>query len=197
MSSPDRDGKVSAAQNSAKRDGGPKSDAGSPPHQPPTIVLGVDPGLRATGYGLLEPARPRPRTVAYGCVRTTPGRSVAQRLRELHRQVSEIIERYRPTHVAVESGFYGKNARSAMLLGQARGVALLAAAQCGCNVHEYSPSEVKRAVVGNGSASKPQVQYMVQALLALSEPPHPEDASDALAVAICHLHSCNLEGLRT
>ena len=192
MSSPDG-GKARAAQNSGERGRDPQGVSENLSEQPTTIVLGVDPGLRATGYGLLEPARPRPRTVAYGCVRTTSGRSVAQRLRELHQKISEIIQRYRPTHVAVESGFYGKNARSAMLVGQARGVALLAAAQGGCNVHEYSPSEVKRAVVGSGSASKPQVQYMVQALLALSEPPLPEDASDALAVAICHLHSSNLE----
>jgi crossover junction endodeoxyribonuclease RuvC len=159
----------------------------------PAVILGVDPGLNATGFGVIQPASPRPRVIAYGCLRTAPRASVAERLTELHRRVVEIIQRYQPTHVAVESGFYGKNARSAMLVGQARGIALLAAAQSGCSVNEYSPSEVKRAVVGSGAASKPQVQYMVQALLALSEPPRPDDASDALAVAICHLHSCGNE----
>jgi crossover junction endodeoxyribonuclease RuvC len=153
------------------------------------LVLGVDPGLTATGYGLIQPAGHRPNVVAYGCLRTSPDMSVAERLGELHRAISELIHLHEPSHVAVESGFYGKNARSAMLLGQARGVALLAAVQGGCEVSEYTPREVKRAVVGNGGASKPQVQYMVQVLLGLDEPPHPDHASDALAVAICHIHS--------
>ena len=120
---------------------------------------------------------------------------MAERLGELHRGISELIREHGPSHVAVESGFYGKNARSAMLVGQARGVALLAAIQGGCQVAEYTPREVKRAIVGTGAASKQQVQFMVQALLGLATTPKPDHASDALAVAICHLHSSRIEGL--
>lgn len=186
---PDRGGKPEARRNTEEPPPTTHNHAGDPADKRPAVILGVDPGLTATGYGVIEPARPHPRVIAYGCLRTSPERSVAERLTELHRRVVEVVQRFRPTHVAVESGFYGKSARSAMLLGQARGVALLAAAQSGCTVNEYSPSEVKRAVVGSGSASKPQVQFMVQALLDLTETPRPDHASDALAVAICHLHS--------
>ena len=151
------------------------------------MVLGIDPGTAVTGYGVV--ARQGDGAVSLlecGVVRTHPRAPLAERLRDIYEGVGEIIARARPTVLAVESAFYGKNVRTSMVLGHARGVILLAAALRGIEVAEYPPAEVKNAVVGAGAATKDQVGYMVQRLLRLKEPPKPHDAADGVAIALCH-----------
>lgn len=151
------------------------------------IVLGIDPGLKNTGWGVIEQRGSRLRCLAYGCITTESGRPDAERLAEIHRGVVAIIERYAPEEAAVESVYFSNNAKTAFATGQARGVALLAASSL--SVGEYGPGEIKLAVVGAGNADKQQVQYMVRALLALPHDPEPDHAADALAAAICHVNS--------
>jgi len=153
-------------------------------------VFGVDPGSRRTGYGCIETDGTRHRLVACGAVTPPPGASFPERLMAIHRELGRLLRRHRPDCVAVESVFHAANVRSALTLGQARGVALLAAVEAGYPLVEYAPAEVKLAVVGYGRAEKRQVGEMVRLLLGLVEAPAPNDASDALAVAICHVHSC-------
>jgi len=150
-------------------------------------VLGIDPGSRITGFGVIEVLRNgRLQYVASGCVRTGKG-ELGERLRTVHDGVAEVVETYRPTALAIERVFLARNADSALKLGQARGAALVAAAREGLNIAEYTALQIKRAVVGKGHAEKNQVQHMVKALLALSGTPQ-ADAADALACAICHAH---------
>ena len=151
------------------------------------IVLGIDPGLSNTGWGVIEQRGSRLRCIAYGCIVTTAGSSTAERLDEIHRGIADVIGRYRPAEAGVENVYFSNNARTAFATGQARGVALLAAA--GLRVGEYGPGEVKMAVVGTGDADKHQVQYMVRVILGLPGEPKPDHAADALAAAICHAHS--------
>ncbi len=151
------------------------------------VVLGIDPGTAVTGYGVVERLSDgTQRLLECGVVRTSPRSPLSQRLRQIFEGVSELIERHDPAAVAVEGVFFGKNARSAMVLGHARGVILLAASLRNVEVAEYPPAEVKSAVVGTGRATKHQVGFMTQKLLKLREPPKPEDAADGVAVAICH-----------
>ena len=151
-------------------------------------ILGIDPGTAATGYGVLEPIPRRPgRLVECGVVRTAPRAPLAERLRTIHDGVAELIAQHQPDVLAVESVFYGKNVRSILTLSHARGVILLAAAEAGVRVAEYSPATVKQAVVGRGRAAKTQIGYMVQQLLRLERPPAPADAADGVAVALAHL----------
>lgn len=151
------------------------------------VVLGIDPGTAITGYGVVErQADGSNRLLECGVVRTSPRSPLSLRLRQIYEGVSELIERHAPAAVAVEGVFFGKNARSAMVLGHARGVILLAAAVREIEVAEYSPAEVKSAIVGTGRATKHQVGFMTQKLLKLREPPRPEDAADGVAVAMCH-----------
>lgn len=151
------------------------------------VVLGIDPGTAITGYGVVERLPDGTQhLLECGVVRTSPRSPLTLRLRQIFEGVSSLIERHTPGAVAVEGVFFGKNARSAMVLGHARGVILLAAALRGIEVAEYSPAEVKSAVVGTGRATKHQVGFMTQKLLKLREPPRPEDAADGVAVAICH-----------
>jgi crossover junction endodeoxyribonuclease RuvC len=152
-------------------------------------VFGIDPGSERTGYGCVEARGSHHRIVTCGAIAAAPSASFPDRLFEIHRRLVELLVECRPDAVAIESVFYAVNARSALKLGHARGVAVLAAAQAGLPVVEYSPTEIKRAVVGYGRAEKPQVQQMVKLLLGLSAVPSPHDAADALAVAICHVHS--------
>ncbi len=152
------------------------------------IVLGVDPGTRVLGFAVVE-ARPQPVQRESGVVRLRPADSLAERLAEIHRAVADIIARHRPSVLAVEEVFHGKNFRSAMKVGEARGVVLAAGALAGLPVVEYTPARVKKAVTGNGRAEKRQVQRMVTRLLVLRRPPEPFDASDALAIAYCHARS--------
>jgi crossover junction endodeoxyribonuclease RuvC len=152
-------------------------------------VFGIDPGSARTGYGCVESDGHRHRLVACGAL-TMPARApFPDRLVAIHRGLADLLAAARPDCVAVENVFHASNARSALILGHARGVAVLAAREAGLPVVEYTPAEVKRAVVGYGRAEKLQVQQMVRLLLGLDVPPTPHDVADALAIAICHLHS--------
>ena len=150
-------------------------------------VLGIDCGSAATGYGLIETDGPACRVVTSGVIVTGPRLSFPQRLKQISDELSRLIEVYAPDAVAVEEVFYSVNVKSALKLGHVRGVALLKAADASLPVHEYSPLQIKSSVVGYGRAEKNQVQEMVKVLLDLTEIP-PEDAADALAVALCHVH---------
>lgn len=151
------------------------------------IVLGIDPGTAVTGYGVVE-QRPgaAPRLVECGVIRTSARAALSLRLREIFEGVDGLLDRHAPGAVAVEGVFFGRNARSAMVLGHARGVILLAASLRGLDVAEYPPAEVKNAIVGTGRATKDQIGYMTQKLLRLREPPRPADAADGVAIALCH-----------
>jgi crossover junction endodeoxyribonuclease RuvC len=153
------------------------------------IVLGIDPGTAMTGYGLVERTGSRLRAVDYGCLETPAGMPLPERLLLIQDGLSDLIESHRPDLVAVERLFFNKNVQTAFAVGQARGVALLTAARFGLPVHEYGPHEVKLAVTGHGRAEKIQVQRMVQVVLGLAVLPRPDDAADALAIAICLAHA--------
>jgi crossover junction endodeoxyribonuclease RuvC len=151
-------------------------------------VLGVDPGTAITGYGIVDAVPGRPgRLVECGVLRTRAREPLPDRLRQVHEGLAELLARHRPDVVAVEGVFYGSNARTTVVLGHARGVVLLAAAQAEVPVMEYSPAQIKKAVVGRGAARKPQVGYMVARLLHLKSAPAPADAADGVAVALTHL----------
>ena len=152
-------------------------------------VFGIDPGSERTGYGCVETDGRRHRLVTCGAITASSRDSFPARLARIHRELSKLLAECRPDCVAVENLFHAVNVRSALKLGHARGVAMLAAIEAGCTLVEYTPAEVKRAVVGYGRAEKRQVQQMVKLLLGLSEAPSPHDAADALAVAICHVHA--------
>ena len=159
-------------------------------------ILGVDPGTAATGYGVVvRKGGGAASLVECGVVRTSASHDLADRLRDIHEGLSEVLDRHRPDVVAVEGVFYGKNVRTTVLLGHARGVILLAAAQQGLEVAEYTPSEIKNAVVGTGRATKEQVQFMVKKLLKLKEVPSPHDAADGVAVALCHMNTGRISRL--
>ena len=153
-----------------------------------TRVLGVDTSLRCSGIAVVEGAGQRLREVEHGCVRNPASLALSECLRRLHGGILEIIARCRPEAMAIEGIFFCKNVRTAVTLGEARGVVIAAAAGAGLPVFEYAPRRVKQAVVGHGAAEKDQVRRMVMALLALAEEPQ-EDAGDALAIAICHMNS--------
>ncbi|MBI5166634.1 MAG: crossover junction endodeoxyribonuclease RuvC [candidate division NC10 bacterium] len=157
------------------------------------LVLGVDPGTTVTGYGLVREEKGRLVSLEFGGIITSPRRDLPQRLYKIYQELQGIIRRGRPDCLAVEGLFFAKNVKSALKLGQARGVVLLAAVEAGIEVVEYSPLEVKGAVTGYGGADKSQVQRMVQSLLRLKRLPEPPDAADALALAICHIHSLALK----
>lgn len=151
------------------------------------VVLGIDPGLAHTGWGLVERNGMRFRCVAYGCVATCSDTPLHRRLLKIYQQVGAVIERYRPYAVGIETVWFGNNTTSAFATGQARGAALVACAEHGLDLGEYAPSTIKQTVVGAGQADKRQVQYMMRQLLNLEEEPHPDHAADALAAAVCYL----------
>ena len=152
-------------------------------------IFGIDPGSDRTGYGCIESSGSRHRLVTCGIL-SAPARSTfPEKLLVIHRGLKALLERHRPECVAIENIFYAKNVRSALKLGHARGVALLAASEAAIPVVEYSPAEIKRSVVGYGRAEKAQVQAMMKLLLGLDAAPSPHDVADALAVAICHVHT--------
>ena len=153
------------------------------------IVLGIDPGTAATGYGLVERDGSKLRLVDYGCLQTLSTQALPIRLLEIHRAVTELIITHKPAQIGVERLFFNRNVQTAFAVGQARGVVLLAAAEHGLPVFEYGPHEVKMAVTGYGRADKGQVQRMVQMVLGMTTLPRPDDAADALAVAICVAHA--------
>ncbi len=157
------------------------------------VFLGVDPGSSLTGFGLVSLQAGSPRHVAHGVIRGGSTGPFPHRLQKIYTGMMEVMERYRPEGVAVEAVFHAKNARSSLIMGHARGVILLAAVQAGVEVHEYSPLQVKLAVTGYGHAGKDQIRAMVGKLLGIPEVSS-LDASDALAVAICHAHSQQIQG---
>lgn len=152
------------------------------------LVLGVDPGTAITGFGFVRREGQRLAAVEYGAIRTPAGLQLAERLRQIFTDLTQLLTEYQPDCVAVEKLFFNRNTTTAMAVGQARGVVLLAAARNGIPVAEYAPQEIKQAATGLGRSGKGQVGYMVQALLGLPSVPTPDDVCDALAVAICHLN---------
>lgn len=153
------------------------------------VILGIDPGLANTGWGVIEQCGSRFRCLGYGCVTSSAGMALADRLARIHRELAAVIGRHAPSACAIESVYFGTNAKTAFSTGQARGVAVLATADAGLALGEYGPGEIKLAVVGTGSADKQQVQYMVRTILGLDHGPSPDHAADALAAAICHAHA--------
>lgn len=161
------------------------------------LVMGIDPGTATTGYGLVQSRErgARGHLVDYGTIRTPADMGMPERLLVIHHELQNLLETYHPDVVAIEELFFHRNAKTAISVAQSRGVLVMTVARTGIQVAEYTPLQVKQAVVGYGNASKHQVQMMVQALLALKEIPRPDDAADALAIAICHLHSYKMNRL--
>ena len=153
------------------------------------IILGIDPGTAIMGYGLIEQRGNNLSALAYSCWLTPAHTPLAERLLMLYEQIEPFLRVHSPDHIAVEELFFNRNTTTALAVGHARGVVLLAGAQQGIPIYEYTPLQVKQAVVGYGKAEKKQVQQMVKGLLGLNEIPRPDDTADALAVAICHAHS--------
>ena len=151
------------------------------------IVLGIDPGLAHTGWGVVRQDGTKLSCLAYGCVTTGTGDPLAARLLKIKRQIEGVIDRYQPTCLGIETIWFGENVTAAFGTGQARGAALVACAEAGLVVGEYTPNAIKMAVVGQGHAEKSQVQYMVAKILGLSAEPQPDHAADALAAAICFI----------
>jgi crossover junction endodeoxyribonuclease RuvC len=157
------------------------------------MVIGIDPGTATTGFGLVQENEDGSlKVIDYGAIQTPPGIAMPERLLSLYERLKEILLLHRPQSGAVEKLFFQRNVTTAISVGQARGVALLALAQMNLPVMEYTPLEIKQAVAGYGGADKQQVQQMVRALLDMEDIPRPDDAADALAVAICHLHSAGM-----
>jgi len=160
------------------------------------LVIGIDPGTAITGYGLVsEQPNGDLSVVDFGVIRTPADLAMPQRLLQLYRELKHITLSYRPDSGAVEKLFFQKNVTTAISVGQGRGVALLTLAEAGAPVAEYTPLEIKQAIAGYGGADKKQMQYMVKALLNLEKIPRPDDAADALAVAICHIHSARYRAM--
>lgn len=158
-------------------------------------ILGIDPGYAIMGYGVLDYNGNRFKTVGYGSVETEAGLPMPERLKLLYDGLTEIIQKYEPDEVSIEELFFNRNVTTAIGVGEARGVAMLACVEGGLVVSEYTPMQIKQALVGYGKAEKAQVQRMVKTILNLPEVPKPDDTADAVAAAICHAHSRNARGL--
>jgi crossover junction endodeoxyribonuclease RuvC len=156
------------------------------------VVMGIDPGTASTGYGVVERRGERLVALDGGVIATSSGERAERRLSQIHERLCALLDEHAPSALAVEALYFGQNVRTAFAVGQARGVVLLAAGQRDIAVHAYTPQQVKGAVCGHGAAGKDQVQRMVAVLLALPEPPRPDHAADALAVAICHANRAPL-----
>jgi crossover junction endodeoxyribonuclease RuvC len=156
---------------------------------PAIVVLGVDPGIAITGYGVVRENQDVLESVAYGVITTPAGWPLPRRLQRLYSELMALMKTYHPGEASVEELFFARNARTALAVGHARGVILLALADAGLPSYEYTPLQVKQAITGYGRASKEQMQEMVRLLLQLETIPQPDDAADALAIAICHAHS--------
>ncbi len=159
------------------------------------LVMGIDPGTATTGFGIVEGQGARAKMIDYGTILTPATMPMPERLVAINREMTNLIERYNPAAVAIEQLFFHKNSKTALSVAQSRGVLVMTAARAGITTAEYTPLQVKQAVVGYGSASKKQVQLLVQAILNLPTLPRPDDAADALAIAICHLHSYRMNAL--
>lgn len=157
------------------------------------IILGIDPGLNTTGYGIIKITNRKPELLKFGHIKTAPKDSLSQRLDRIYSALHTIIDEFKPDHVAIEDIFYAENVKTAIVMGHARGVAIIAAMQHKAIVSEFSAREVKMSVVGNGAAAKNQVNYMVKNLLNVKDKITPDDASDALAVALCKFNRLQLE----
>ena len=155
-------------------------------------VLGIDPSLNSTGFGIVEEEAGRLLPVAYGVIKPSAGRPLHLKLAEIRTEIGELVRAYGPGEAAIENAFYAQNMKTALVLGQVRGAVLVAVADAGCGLAEYSALEIKKAVTGYGQADKEQVRTMVRSLLGLDDDGLPLDASDALAAAICHLNARSL-----
>jgi len=153
------------------------------------IILGIDPGIAIVGWGVIEYSGSRFRTLGYGSIQTPAGQATEERLATIYDSLKKIIEKYRPDEMAVEELFFNTNQTTGIRVAEARGVIIMCAHQCGVKISEYTPLQVKQAVVGYGRAEKKQVITMVTMFLGLSRPPKPDDTADALAIAVCHAHS--------
>ncbi|MBI4181320.1 MAG: crossover junction endodeoxyribonuclease RuvC [Chloroflexi bacterium] len=160
-------------------------------------ILGVDPGTVAMGYGVIESLNDETTFIDCGTLTTPPGSPIGERLSFLYHKLEEIIANHRPDEVAIEQPFVAKNVKSALAIGKAQAVAILAAANQGIPIHEYTPAQIKQSVSNYGASSKEQIQEMVKLQLGLSQVPQPSDAADALAVALCHLSQMHLSNLLT
>jgi crossover junction endodeoxyribonuclease RuvC len=152
------------------------------------IVIGIDPGLARVGYGVIEVNNRKTEPVCYGCIESGKDRRTSERLLHIYNELAALFEKYPPAHVAVEKLFFTNNISSAMSVSEARGVILLLAEQRHIPIAEYTPNQVKQAITGSGRADKRQMQEMIMRLLYLSEIPRPDDAADALSIALCHIH---------
>ncbi|GIV15950.1 MAG: crossover junction endodeoxyribonuclease RuvC [Armatimonadota bacterium] len=161
------------------------------------VILGFDPGTAITGYGVLQQDGQKLIVLAFGCITTPANLAAPHRLQRIYEQVCRLLDEYQPDVVVTERLFFNRNETTALSVGRTIGVILLAVAQRGIGWVEYTPLQVKTAVVGYGGAEKKQIQYMVTKLLGLAETPKPDDAADALAVALCHAHSAWAKGLET
>lgn len=159
------------------------------------LTLGIDPGTATTGYGLVKEENGKLSLVDFGCITTNPKESSHDRLAKIYSAAKKLILTHHPNCLAIERLYFGNNSKTAMAVGQARGIMLLAAAELGIGVAEYTPLEVKVALTGYGKAEKKQIQQMVKVILKLDEAPKSDDAADALAVAICHFHSYKLKNV--
>ncbi|MDN3513562.1 MAG: crossover junction endodeoxyribonuclease RuvC [Candidatus Brocadia sp.] len=152
-------------------------------------ILGIDPGTQIAGYGVIEKIGSKIVTIDYGSIKANKNQTFSQRLQTIHDKIMDIISKHQPDQMAIEEVFYSKNIKSAIRIGEGRGIVFLCAASANIPITEYAATVIKKAVVGNGNAQKEQVQEMVKIILALPEIPEPRDASDALAIAICHSHT--------
>ena len=159
------------------------------------IILGIDPGLTKTGFGVISISNNNTKLLDYGIIEPNKNDSLSERLLTIHQDIEKLIDMYLPTIFSIEEVFYGKNIKSALLLGQARGSAMITAAKYNVPVFEYSAKKVKQAITGNGNADKVQVQYMVKKILNMKILPQPLDASDAIAIALCHLNQIKINEL--
>lgn len=159
------------------------------------LILGIDPGTAITGYGLVTENEQGLALVDYGVITTPSGQPLPERLQTIYQGLADVVRDHQPGAAAVEELFFSRNARTALSVGHARGVTLLALADTGLPIYEYKPLEIKQAVAGYGGAKKQQVQEMVRMLLDLDHVPQPDDAADAVAVAICHIHSARMAAL--
>jgi crossover junction endodeoxyribonuclease RuvC len=157
------------------------------------IILGIDPGTAITGYGIITSDGDVLKAVTFGVITTSSEWELPRRLQHIYTELTALMARYQPTDAVIEKLFFNKNVRTALSVGQARGVAMLAAAHARITIHEYTPLQIKQAVAGYGRADKMQIQQMVKLLLHLDTIPQPDDAADALAIAICHAHSARFE----
>lgn len=158
-------------------------------------ILGIDPGIAIVGFGFIDQQGSKLTPVQYGCIKTEANSDPSLRLKQIYEAIEQLIDKYKPDAVAIEKLFFNRNVTTALTVGQARGVLMLAAAQRDITVAEYTPLQVKQAVVGYGKAEKHQVQDMVKLLLNLQQVPKPDDVADALAIAICHAHAAPMSQL--